>query len=108
METEACKMTRVVDIINLVIAGILSLLWFDIRAVRKAREEDEKERSADKLDREQQANKMKNEMYDVFLTQTRHGLICENAALKIKQHISVELANSEKRILAAIKQNGHS
>ena len=63
------------DFIGIGIAGILSFLFFDIRSIRQ--------------------NK------DGYLTEDKHELLCENAALRLEKKID----NMKSEVLEAIKDN---
>lgn len=92
---------KIIDFVNLGVAGLLGLLWWDIRNIRK-----DKEKSG--LDLEKRFNTNRDELFDIFMKRTDHEVLCENAGLKLQQHVSKEIAASEKRILTAIKKsNGH-
>jgi len=77
------------DGIGLAITGILGILWFDIRGIRKERTE------------------LKSTMYDEFYTKETHDLTCENVNLKqakdIKEYIDIKF-NDLKDF---IKKNGN-
>lgn len=88
------------EIIDLAVAGLLGLLWIDIRNIRKDKETET--RSRDK-----EINDLKSGMFDIFLTDEKHTLMCNIAGLRIREHISTELQAMEKRILIAIKSNGN-
>ena len=94
------------DIINLAIAGILSLLWFDIRKFNKNREEDQKTTMEKELAAVRELHEMRDGLFEVFLKKTDHGLICENAGLKIRKDLSKKIDDTKAEILDAIKKNG--
>ena len=68
------------EIISLAVAGILSILWFDIRNIRQSYRDNK----------------------EGYLTETKHALICENSTLKVEKKID----DMKDEILTAIKNNG--
>jgi hypothetical protein len=70
--------------IGLGTAGILGLLWYDIRNIRKERDEAEA--------------KMKKE----YITTDTHALICTNVTSQFK----IDIMNAKNEIISAIKENG--
>ena len=87
---------KALEFINLGVAGLLGLLWFDIRNIRKKNE------NLDLLN-EKSRQAARDENFTIFLKKDDHTLLCENAGLKIKEHLSKEIKDSENRILEAIK-----
>lgn len=92
--------TRIIEWVNLTVAGILGIMWFDIRNIRKKHTESG-------LEIEKRFNDAREENFKVFLTEAKHTLLCENSGLKIKEHVSQEIKASENRILEAIKGIKH-
>jgi len=68
------------EILSLAATGILGILWFDIRNIRK-------------LYKNNDAG---------YLTEVKHKLICENSTLRFE----AKLEEAKKEILIAIKNNG--
>lgn len=71
------------DFIGVAIAGILSVLWFDLRSLRKGR------------------GTLKDEIAETYLTEKTHGLLCENVALQFTN----KLQEVKEEIIDAIKDN---
>lgn len=88
---------RIIDWINLCVAGLLGLLWMDIRNIRK-------EKETHSVDIEKRFQAAREDGFTQFLTKDKHDLLCENASLKIREHISSEIQASETRMLSAIKE----
>jgi hypothetical protein len=88
---------RIIEWLNLCVAGLLGLLWMDIRNIRK-----EKETAI--VDIERRFQIAREDGFTRFLTKEQHGLLCENASLKIRTHISVEIKASEDRLLLALRE----
>ncbi len=88
---------RAIDWVNLAVAGLLGLLWMDIRNIRK-----EKETHA--VDIEKRFQAAKEDGFSNFLTQEKHDLLCENASLKIRTHVTAEIKAMEDRMLLSIKE----
>jgi hypothetical protein len=88
---------RFIDWINLGVAGLMGLLWLDIRNVRK-------EKETHSVDLEKRFQTAREDGFSNFLTKDKHDLLCENAGLKIREHISFEIKASEDRMLLAIKE----
>jgi len=76
------------EIVGIAMTGILSVLWWDIRGIRKEREEQTKL------------------MEDTYLKKETHDLLCKNAGLEFKNHVSQEIKVMRDEILTAIKNNG--
>ena len=76
------------DFIGVGITGLLGLLWFDIRGIRK-----ERETHKEKID----------EKFKGYLKEEKHTLLCENATLRFEAKID----NMKDEILEAIKNNNH-
>jgi len=76
------------EIVGGIMTGILGLLWWDIRGVRKDRET------------------LNKEIADTYLSKETHELLCKNAGLEFKNHVSGELKAVKDEILTAIKNNG--
>lgn len=72
------------EIVGAVWTGILGMLWWDIRGVRKEREE-----FGDKI-----SNK--------YMTKKEHELVCKAVCLQIKN----DLGEMKTAIIDAIKENG--
>lgn len=83
------NITDAKDFIGVGIAGILGLLWFDIRNIRKERET-YKEKIGDK--------------FKDYLKEETHQLLCENATLKLE----AKMDDMKDEILTAIKENNKS
>lgn len=73
---------------KILFAGILSVLWWDVRKVGKVKEN------------------MDKEIADTYLTQDKHTDLCTIASLEMKRHVSQEIQASEGRIIEAINNNG--
>jgi len=69
------------EMISAAAAGILGLLWFDIRNIRKSYRDNK----------------------DGYLTEDKHSLICENSMLKIGKQID----DMKIEIINEIKSNGN-
>lgn len=82
-------MLDIKEFIGIGISGILTVLWFDIRNIRKERDEHKK--------------KIKEQLKG-YLEETRHSLLCENAALRFEAKLSEKLDDTKTVILAAIKR----
>ena len=65
-------------------SGMLGLLWYDIRGLRKQRPE------------------LRKEMDDEFLTKKTHTLLCANTVIQFK----LDLLAVKNEIIQAIKDNG--
>jgi len=78
------------------VAGILSLLWWDVRKVRFLK---------DRIVSELRAETAEN-----YLTKDKHEDICKIACLEMKNYVRDTVSNSEQRIIQAVKQSngGHS
>lgn len=88
---------RIIEWVNLGVAGLLSIMWFDIRNIRKKNQEND-------LNNEKARQAAREEIFNLFLTKDKHDLLCENSGLRIKEHVSTEIKASEKRILEAINK----
>ena len=82
------QIVDVKDFIGVGITGLLGLLWFDIRGIRKERGEFKKEIDEKLTD---------------YLPEQRHALLCENAALKLE----AKMDDMKNEILDAIQNNNH-
>ena len=82
------------EIINIAVTGILGLLWWDIRGIRKERDDNYKQREIDI-----------NTAHEVFLKKTDHTVLCENAALKLEQILDSKLRLAVDEIKHEIKSN---
>ena len=67
-------------IIGVVMSGLLGLLWFDLRSIRK---------------------NVHEEMAG-YLTEEKHGLLCENSMLRVEKKIDTV----KDEIIKEIKNNG--
>jgi hypothetical protein len=87
----------IIEWLNLCVAGLLGLLWMDIRNIRK-------EKETANLIMEKRFQVAREDGFAQFLTQKEHNLLCENASLKIRTHISEEIKASEDRLLLALRE----
>jgi hypothetical protein len=79
--------------LKLIFAGVLGILWWDVRKVGKVKE---------KLSTIQQD--VLTGVKDEYLTRDKHGDLCKIASLEMKDHVSTEI----ERVITAIKENGKS
>lgn len=87
------------EIISLAVTGILSLLWWDIRNIRKDRAgAEEKQRRQREIDI--------NTYHETFLKKTDHVVLCENAVLRFEQIVGKMIKESVVELKAEIKKNG--
>ena len=70
---------------TMVAAGALGLVWFGIRAQKKEVKDDV------------------DNIKEVYLKKNDHGLLCENAALKVNQHLTEELTNLKDAIFGELR-----
>lgn len=49
---------------------------------------------------------IKKEIREEYLSKDMHKISCENAALRMREHISAEMKIAKGEIIAAIKNNG--
>ena len=80
------------DYVGLIMAGILSLLWWDIRNIRGEV-------------RDFRAGR--KEIDETFMSKADHQLICENSLLRMEVNTAKVVAAATKEIMAAIKANGN-
>ena len=80
------------DYVGLIMAGILSLLWWDIRNIRGEV-------------RDFRAGR--KEIDETFMNKADHQLICENSLLRMEVNTAKVVAAATKEIMAAIKANGN-
>lgn len=78
------------DYIGLATSGILGILWFDIRNIRK--------------EREQHKEKI-NETLDEYLTKEKHEDVCKITILETMNKVEKKIDDSKEEILEAIKNN---
>ena len=75
------------DFIGVGIAGLLSVLWFDLRSIRKDR------------------STLKEELDQKYLSEEKHGLLCENVCLQFTNTVNEKLQEAKNEIISAIKEN---
>ena len=73
---------------KLVFAGILGILWWDVRKVGKLRQN------------------IMNGIEGKYLTRDKHTDLCKIASLEMKRHVSNEINTAKDAIIEAIKDNG--
>ncbi len=88
---------RIIDWLNLCIAGLLGLLWFDIRNIRK-------EKETNSINLEKRFQTAREDGFNNFLTKDKHDLLCEVASLKIRTHVTAEINAMEERLIKAFKE----
>ncbi len=69
---------------SIAVTGILGVFWWDVRSIRKDKDT------------------AKEENFKTFLTKDRHGLLCENAFLRVEKSIQEAVDTSKKEIIEAI------
>ena len=95
------KLLGYTEIIGTVISGVLALLWFDIRAIRK-----EKDNFSDRF-RVQREDDL-NIAYETFIKKEDHSILCENAMLRIEKSVALILKNAVSELKQEIRNgNGH-
>jgi hypothetical protein len=72
------------EVFGTVWTGILGVLWWDIRGIRKERDT------------------FKDEIKEEYLTEHTHGLMCDNVA----KQFTINLMGAKDEIIQAIKDNG--
>lgn len=78
------------DYIGVAITGILGLLWFDIRNIRKGRDEHKK---------------AINKTLETYLTKDKHEDLCKITILETMNIVATKIDESKEEILEAIKNN---
>lgn len=78
------------DFIGIGTSGILGLLWYDIRNIRKERD---------------QHKKAINETLDEYLTKEKHEDVCKITILETMNKVEKKIDESKEEILEAIKNN---
>ena len=86
--------------------GILGLLWFDLRNIRKEREQltdlvRGSEEAAKKL-----AIQVAKEVDDKYMSKDYHSLICQNVTLTMERSFRVMLKDAVDEIKKEIRENG--
>lgn len=81
--------------IGILMTGLLSLLWWDIRDIRG-------EAATFRKDRQ----KLKDEIDEKYLAKEAHQLMCQNSILRMEVNTAKVVQAAAKDIMAAIKQNG--
>ena len=77
---------------TIVAAGALGLVWFGIRSQKKELKDD--------------VDDVKDDVDDVrktYLNKDSHSLLCENASLKINEHLTTELASLKDSIFGKLR-----
>lgn len=69
---------------SVISVGALSLVWYNF----KSKLEDHKK----------EITTMKTETKS-FLTEATHGILCENASLRIREHVSIEVSKLKKDVV---------
>jgi hypothetical protein len=82
--------------------GILGLLWWDIRSIRKERETFTADRATFRSDIDRQRDVFEDRIRSDFLTEHTHSLLCKNVVALLK----VDLLLFRDEILKAIRDNG--
>ena len=72
------------EVFGTVWTGILGVLWWDIRGIRKERDT------------------FKGEIKNEYLTQDTHALLCNN----VGKQFTIDLMSAKEEIIQAIKDNG--
>lgn len=88
---------KIPEIISMAVTGILGLLWWDIRGIRKERDDNQKQREVDI-----------NNTQNTFMKRADHVVLCENAALKLEQILDNKLRVAVDEIKREIRNNGRS
>lgn len=70
------------------VAGILGILWWDIRKIRTAK------------------TRLKKEIADEYISKDKHRDICKIACFEMKEYVSDVVKVSQAEIIKAIKNNG--
>jgi hypothetical protein len=81
--------------------GILALLWWDIRNIRRERDTFTADRAAFKRDVNSQRSIFEDRIKTEFLTEHTHSLLCKNVVALLK----VDLLLFKDEILKAIKDS---
>ena len=68
------------------VAGILSLLWWDIRKIRTLKVQ------------------FKKEIADEYISKDKHADVCKIACLEMKNYVSAVVSQSEQRIIQEVKK----
>ena len=86
------KYDYVVIVLQFIIGGLLMLLWRRVSEALRIREEILNE-----------IKKIIKEETKKFIPDTVHAILCENASLKIRDHITKEIKVMKTEIVEAIK-----
>ena len=85
---------RIQDIVSITLAGILALLFFDLRRLRFLKNKDE-------VTALKKAATEKEFLYKTFLTKPEHNQLCSNTLLRVENSIK----DMRQEILKEIKNN---
>ena len=93
--------------IGVVMTGLLSLLWWDIRKLRQ-----EKDTLTDMVRDGVGASKeftvmAIKEVEETYIKETTHSLLCENAMLRIEKTFKTSIEGAVKELKSEIRKNGN-